>query len=95
MLITDRRVVGFFPEEEILVSGYAEEIELLAERPAMVWARAGRGQLVLIGFHPQFRASTPATFKLLFNAILLPEVGDADAGVPGAGGRAKMPGGRR
>ena len=83
MLIADRRVLGVFPEEDILLSGYAESVELLAERPAMVWVRAGRGQLVFFGFQPQFRASTPGTFKLLFNSVLLPKVGESEAGVAG------------
>jgi hypothetical protein len=82
-LVTDRRVVGFFPEREIVMSGYAENTEALAGRPAMVWARAGKGQVVLFGFGPQFRASTPTTYKLLFNAILLPEIPDDKAGVAG------------
>jgi hypothetical protein len=83
MLVTDRRVLGVFPEEDILLSGYAEEVKQLAERPAMVWVRAGRGQLVLFGFHPQFRASTPGTFKLIFNALMLPDVEPGEAGVAG------------
>lgn len=83
ILFADRRVVGSFPENEILLSGYAEESELLAGRPGMVWVRAGKGQLVLFGFQPQFRASIPATYKLLFNAILLPEIDDEQAGVAG------------
>lgn len=70
----DRRVIAAFPEEKILVSGFARREELLAQHPAMVWVRKGKGQLVLYSFHPQFRASTPATYKLLFNALLLPPV---------------------
>jgi hypothetical protein len=73
---TDRRVLGVFPETDILLSGYAEHLELLAERTALVWLRKGSGQLVLFGFSPQFRASTPATFKLLFNSLLLPPADD-------------------
>ena len=75
MLDTDRRVVVHHPDDEdLLLSGYAENAELLGNRPVGVWLRVGRGQLVLYGFNPQFRASTAATYPLLFNALLLPEV---------------------
>ena len=67
----DRRVIAKFPEKNILLSGYAENEELLGNRSAMIWLRKGKGQLVLFGFNPQFRASTQASYKLLFNAILL------------------------
>jgi len=63
--------VYYYPEEEVLLSGYVEGADQIGNRPAMVWLRSGRGQLVLYGFNPQFRASTPATYKLLFNALLL------------------------
>ncbi len=71
-LDTDRRVIASHPDKDILLSGYVEHPELLASKAVMVWLRAGKGQLVLMGFNPQFRGSTPATFKLLFNALLLP-----------------------
>ncbi len=71
-LDTDRRVIAVYPERELLVSGYLEGERALQNRPAMVWMRSGKGQLVLFGFHPQNRGSTPATFKLVFNALLLP-----------------------
>ncbi|MBT5427300.1 MAG: hypothetical protein HOK84_13955 [Bacteroidetes bacterium] len=67
----DRRVIGTYPEKDILASGYAENVEVLAEKPAMVWLKKGKGQLVLFGFNPQFRASTSSNYKLLFNGILL------------------------
>lgn len=70
----DRRVIARYPEESILLSGYAEKVEELANRPAMVWVRKGEGRFVFMNFNPQFRASTPVTYKLLFNALLL----DAD-----------------
>ena len=77
ILDTDRRVIAVHPDEKIVVSGYVEEPELLAERPVAVWLRWGRGQLALYGFNPHHRASTSVTYKLLFNALLLPEVGAA------------------
>jgi len=70
----DRRVIGHFPEKGILLSGYCEKEELMANRPAMIWLRKGKGQLVLYSFNPQFRASTQGAYKLLFNAFFLPPV---------------------
>ena len=70
----DRRVIGKFPEKDILLSGYCEKEEKIGNRTIMVWLKKGRGQLVLFGFNPQFRASTQISFKLLFNALLLSRV---------------------
>lgn len=67
----DRRVIATYPEKNILMSGYAEKPELLGNKTAIVWVRKGKGQLVLFGFNPQFRASTQASYKLLFNALLM------------------------
>ncbi|MCK5170964.1 MAG: hypothetical protein KAQ75_13885 [Bacteroidales bacterium] len=67
----DRRVIGTFPERNILLSGYAENEEKIGNMTSIVWLKKGKGQVVLFSFNPQFRASTPATYKLLFNSILL------------------------
>jgi len=67
----DRRVIGTFPERDILMSGYAENEKILGDRPSIVWLKKGKGQVVLFSFNPQFRASTPVTYKLLFNSLLL------------------------
>jgi hypothetical protein len=67
----DRRVIGWFPEKDLLLSGYIEKEEKLANKTNLVWLRKGEGQLVLFAFNPQYRAATPATYKLLFNALLL------------------------
>ncbi len=73
----DRRVIAHHPKDgEVLISGYVEHGERLKNKAVMVWARKNRGQIVLMGFSPQFRASTPADAKLLFNALLLPKIGD-------------------
>ena len=68
---TDRRVIGTVPEDDIIMSGYAEKSKTLGNHALMVWLSKGKGQLVLMGFCPQYRASTHATYKLLFNSILL------------------------
>lgn len=70
----DRRVIGRFPEKDILLSGYCEQEEKAGNKTVLAWLKKGKGQLVLFGFSPQFRASTQATFKLLFNSILLPKL---------------------
>ncbi len=67
----DRRIIGIFPEEDILMSGYCENEEKLSDLPVLLWIKKGEGQLVLMGFNPQFRASTHSTYKFLFNSILL------------------------
>ena len=73
-LDADRRVLVSLPEEGILLSGFAENEKLLGNTIAGVWARKGKGQFVLYSFSPQFRGSTPQTYKLLFNALLLPRL---------------------
>lgn len=68
---TDRRVILSFPEGEPGLSGYIKKGELLENKAALVWVKKNKGQLVLFSFNPQFRASTPGTYKLLFNALLM------------------------
>jgi hypothetical protein len=68
---TDRRVIGKFPQRNILQSGYIENENLLSGKSALVWIKKGNGQLVLMAISPAFRASNQAAWKLLFNAILI------------------------
>ncbi len=67
----DRRVTGTISGQDILMSGYCSNPEKLANKAVMVWLSLGKGQLVLMGFSPQYRASTHATYKLLFNSLLI------------------------
>lgn len=67
----DRRVIAAFPKEDILMSGFIENEKLLSEQVAMVWVKKGEGHMVFFSFFPQFRGSTPATYKLMFNSLLL------------------------
>jgi len=67
----DRRVIGYYPKNNILLSGYSENIKSLSNKSAIIWMKKGKGQFILFAFNPQFRASTPVTYKLLFNSILI------------------------
>jgi hypothetical protein len=73
---TDRRVIVSYAEDEVLISGFIENEKKLEGRTIMAWLRKGKGQFVLFGFNPQFRASTAATYKLLFNSLLLPPINE-------------------
>jgi hypothetical protein len=63
-------VVARYADRDLLMSGWEVGADRhLAGRAAVVRARVGEGQAVLIGFRPQFRAQPTATYKLFFNAI--------------------------
>jgi hypothetical protein len=63
-------VVVEYPETGVLQSGWLGGEEKIAGKAAMVSAKVGSGEAVLIGFRPQFRAQTHGTYKLLFNCML-------------------------
>ena len=71
---TDRRVIASYVKDDALLSGYIEKVKKLEGKTVMAWLKKGTGQFVLFGFNPQFRASTGATYKLLFNSLLLPKI---------------------
>ena len=65
------RVAARYGASGLLLSGWEQGAdEHLAGRPAVVRAPLGEGEVVLVGFRPQFRGQTSGTFKFLFNAIL-------------------------
>jgi hypothetical protein len=68
------RVVSRYPDEEKQVaSGWLLGDELLRDQANAVWfqeGRLGKGTVVTLGSQVDFRAETPATFKLLFNAMV-------------------------
>ncbi len=63
------RIVEYV-DRDILQSGWLIGEKHLSRKAAVVSARWGDGQVVLIGIRTQHRAQTHGTFKLLFNAIL-------------------------
>jgi hypothetical protein len=76
----ERRVVATYPENaaDILVSGYLKGGERLERKAAVVDYKVGKGRVVLIGFRPQYRAQPHRTFKLLWNALYLGGLSEAD-----------------
>jgi hypothetical protein len=62
-----------YPNGGLRASGWTRGEQHLAGRAAAVEVDfEGAGRLVLLGLRPQHRAQTHATFKLLFNALVLP-----------------------
>ena len=65
------RVTARFSAGNPLRSGWLLGPEHLAGKPAVVEASVGEGSVVLMGFQPNYRAQTVATWPMLFNALTL------------------------
>ncbi|MEM2137088.1 MAG: hypothetical protein QXI93_03935, partial [Candidatus Methanomethylicia archaeon] len=66
----DEYVVAKYPPTNPLLSGWILGEKYLYNAAAVVSIPKGFGKIVLLGFPVYSRCQTPATFKLLFNAIL-------------------------
>jgi len=66
----DYETVVRYIDSDILQSGWLIGEEHLSKKAAMVSAKHGKGQVVLIGFRTQHRCQTHGTFKLFFNALI-------------------------
>jgi hypothetical protein len=67
----ERWVLAAYPESprDILMSGWIHGEDRLARRGAAVAVTYGKGKIVLLGFRPQNRAQTLATFPFIFNSL--------------------------
>ncbi|MDH7575158.1 MAG: M14 family metallopeptidase [Candidatus Saccharicenans sp.] len=69
----DRKVVAYYPEDGILMSGWLLGEDYLARKAAVVDTRLKKGHIALIGIRAQHRAQSHGTYKFLLNAIFYPE----------------------
>jgi hypothetical protein len=67
--IQESRAIGYYGEDNPLLSGWLKGPEKLAGRTALAEILVEKGRVILFGFRVQSRAQTFGTFKLLFNAI--------------------------
>lgn len=67
--IQESRAIGYYSEDNPLLSGWLKGPEKLAGRTALAEILVEKGRVILFGFRVQSRAQTFGTFKLLFNAI--------------------------
>jgi hypothetical protein len=75
----ERWVLATYPESprDVLLSGWIRGEERIAGKAAAVATTFGKGKIVLLGFRPQHRAQTHATFPLIFNALYWSVAGGA------------------
>ena len=64
------RVTARYGRGNPLRSGWLLGPEFLAGKPAVVEIPVGRGSVVLVGFQPNYRAQSVATWPMLFNAMM-------------------------
>ncbi|HPN35192.1 MAG TPA: M14 family zinc carboxypeptidase [bacterium] len=61
--------VATYPDSHLLAGGFLRGERLMASGCSAACVALGKGRVWLLGFMPQFRAQSHATYKLLFNAL--------------------------
>ena len=74
--VTTGNVVAKFPAKDPLLSGLLVGAEKLSGKAAVATVPLGRGEVVLVGFRPHFRAQARGTYKILFNSLFYSAVRD-------------------
>lgn len=68
----DRKVVAYYPEEGVLLSGWLLGEDYLTRKAAVVDVKLKKGHIALIGIRAQHRAQSHGTYKFLLNALFYP-----------------------
>ena len=63
-------IVRYAAAKELLLSGLLENGDPVAEHPAVVQARYGKGSVLLFANNPVYRGETIGSYALVFNAIM-------------------------
>ncbi len=69
--LDDGTVVAKYPSVDPLLSGWLLGGQYLTNKAALVEFAVGHGRVVLVGFHPHFRAQAKGTYKIIFNSLYL------------------------
>ena len=67
--VNEGRSIAEFSQEKPLLSGLLIGADKIAGTTALAAVPIGRGQIIMFGFRPHFRAQARGTYKLFFNAI--------------------------
>jgi hypothetical protein len=64
------KIIGWYPRtKDPLLSGWLLGGERIKGKAALVEVKMGKGQIILFGFRPQYRAQSLATYPLFFNSL--------------------------
>ncbi|HTW59967.1 MAG TPA: hypothetical protein VMD99_17710, partial [Terriglobales bacterium] len=63
-------ILRFAEQKNLLLSGLLESGDAIAERPVVVDAHLGKGNVLLFANNPIYRGETIGSYALVFNAIL-------------------------
>ncbi|PYV11893.1 MAG: hypothetical protein DMG07_18180 [Acidobacteria bacterium] len=58
-----------YAPRDLLMSGWLLGAGLIQGKAAVALVTRGKGQVILLGFRPQYRGQSYATFPLFFNAL--------------------------
>jgi Zinc carboxypeptidase len=67
-----------YASKDLLMSGWLLGADLIHGKPVVLEVPKGKGKAILLGFRPQYRGQSYATFPLLFNALYYSAAKPAD-----------------